>query len=109
MKLYSGRYRYCKYDVIECKKLLNNTKEYLMNHPDLYYFSDDESDDDYIKSNGISYGVSIECMNTIIEFYIACLYKNGNIEYKYKTIKKIDIKLGFINTAKIGTFVIDRG
>ena len=107
MRIYLGRYRYCKYDVIECKNLLNNTREYLKIHPDLYYFGDDESDDYYVKSNGISYGISISRDSSrLIEFYTACIYKNGSIEYKYKSFRKMKLKIGFIDSNKLGPAII---
>ena len=108
MKLYLGRYRYCKYDVIECKNLLNNTREYLMTNPDLYYFSDDESDDEYIESNGVSYGVCIRLDSSrLIEFYTTCRFKKGGIvEYNYKSFRKMNLKIGFIDSKKLGPAVI---
>ena len=95
MKLYLGRYRYCKYDVIECKNLLNNTREYLMTNPDLYYFSDYESNDTALKEkNSIEEVIrfSKNIKNNSLSFMINAL----SLSYQ-EEIKPLEEKLNRVN------------
>lgn len=100
MELYSSRSVYCKYDRVECKKLITNVRNYLVIHDDLYYFKDDESDDQYVETNGTCYGVSFDYTRGI-HLYSFTVDKKDKYHYEYKSLKVLRIKLGLIDREKI--------